>query len=260
MDTIQYKRHKSGERVIEQTSSFYTILAVTAGQGFYYIDGPVQRITQGQCYLFQPDVKLETGSDSEGELSYYLLSFGIMSKDQDVQFLDQGELKLEPFERYVGMWKKIYEDRSAKSDKEQFKNQFRFQKLMYEFIEQSFPFDQDKDSRKMVEETLVYLHEHYHEDVTTEQLAAQAHLGAKQYVYLFKIMTGQTPIDYVTKMRMRITFKQLQYDEIWRNLRAVRSNNVQVMDADKWITMICCHCKVSLMKRLICSLPSACKI
>lgn len=41
MDTIQYKRHKSGERVIEQTSSFYTILAVTAGQGFYYIDGAV---------------------------------------------------------------------------------------------------------------------------------------------------------------------------------------------------------------------------
>ncbi|BBI33445.1 helix-turn-helix domain-containing protein [Cohnella abietis] len=206
LDKIQSKTHKSREHLLEQASSIYTILAVTAGQGFFNIAGIDFRVARGQCYLLPPEVKMEVTNDGEEDLNYYRLSFEIISKEQlgqDSQFLEQGELKVEPFDRYADIFKKICDNQRHKSDKEQFRNQYRFQKLMYWIIEQNLPFDQPKDSRKTVEETLSYLQEHYHEDVTTEQLAAQAHLGTKQYAHLFKKMTGKTPIDYVTEMRIR---------------------------------------------------------
>lgn len=204
LDSVQYIRHKSGERFVSQASSCYSIVAVTAGLGSFRIDGTSIQTAKGKCLFLLPGTKLEGDSDEESELSYYVIQFNIISiKELDFHLLSKGEIKAEPFDRYADIWRRIYEEQHSENEKEQFKNQFRFQKLMYGIIEQNYLFDQARDSAKSVKDTIAYLDEHYKEEVTTEQLAALAHLGIKQYVFLFKKLTGQNPIEYITELRMR---------------------------------------------------------
>lgn len=48
-----------------------------------------------------------------------------------------------------------------------------------------------------------YIHQHYHQSIRRDDLARRAGLSAAQFHYLFKQITGLTPIDFVRRARIR---------------------------------------------------------
>jgi len=59
-----------------------------------------------------------------------------------------------------------------------------------------------EDMRQQVEDTILYLHHAYRRNIRIEQLSEQTTLSRWQYNQLFKSMTGGTPLQYLTELRM----------------------------------------------------------
>ncbi|MCL6585970.1 MAG: response regulator [Anoxybacillus sp.] len=76
--------------------------------------------------------------------------------------------------------------------------------------------------QSMIEQVEVFLHENYHRDLSLEEVAESVHLTPHYFSKLFKKQTGQTFIDYVTKLRIekakellrdeRLNIKEVCYD------------------------------------------------
>lgn len=50
--------------------------------------------------------------------------------------------------------------------------------------------------------SITFIHEHYHEKLTLEQLAALEHYNPSYYCEWFQKRTGQTPMTYIKKLRL----------------------------------------------------------
>lgn len=58
------------------------------------------------------------------------------------------------------------------------------------------------DKKEIVEQMIAYFREHYQEEISLEQLAAKMYLSPYYICRIFKSETGDTPIDYLIRLRM----------------------------------------------------------
>ncbi|WP_277469520.1 MULTISPECIES: helix-turn-helix domain-containing protein [unclassified Paenibacillus] len=56
-----------------------------------------------------------------------------------------------------------------------------------------------------MEHTLTFLHTHYRDNLQIGGLARDAHISRWQYGNLFKSLTGRTPIEYLTALRITLS-------------------------------------------------------
>lgn len=57
--------------------------------------------------------------------------------------------------------------------------------------------------------TFAYMQEHFTEDIPIEELAEKEKLGVSQFHIVFRTLTGMTPTQYVTKLRMSLAARLL---------------------------------------------------
>ena len=59
------------------------------------------------------------------------------------------------------------------------------------------------ETASMIYRSLDYMNERLHEEVTLADCAAQVHLSVSYYTFLFKKVTGQTFVQYLTQERIK---------------------------------------------------------
>ncbi|WP_249898811.1 AraC family transcriptional regulator [Paenibacillus sp. PK3_47] len=80
--------------------------------------------------------------------------------------------------------------------------------------------DEQYEAEKAVEQSIAYLHTAYSEQIQIGKLARDAHMSRWQYGNLFKTLTGRTPIEYLTVLRIGIS-KQMMAGEPVPRLREI---------------------------------------
>jgi iron complex transport system substrate-binding protein len=113
-----------------------------------------------------------------------------------------GEVSFQPFWRLAEFLEDLYRNRYSGGALESFRMNVRFQEMIAILLEQNRTGKPKADALQAVERTIAYMHRSYDENISIEQLVQEAGISRWQYNALFKSLTGTTPIDYLTELRI----------------------------------------------------------
>ncbi|ANY69229.1 hypothetical protein BBD42_24150 [Paenibacillus sp. BIHB 4019] len=195
-------------QMLASVSLSYRLIVVTSGSGSLYIDDSCYAAALGSCYGIVPGAKLDIADDEEErqDLHYMCMTFDIVCAQPHSSLphhFPNGEMIIEPFVRTLAIMRKLLATKNHKTEEEQLSYYFRFQKLMHAILKQNTTINETTTSMQAVERTVSFLKNHFYEEISTQQLAEQCGLGTKQYILLFKKITGSNPHEYITELRMR---------------------------------------------------------
>lgn len=191
----------------------YRLLVFTEGEGRLTLNEFGYRLVRGKCFITTPNMEIGIESGNLG-LVYYEILFEIFYKNdvgftssqeqQSPSFPYVGELECSPFFQFLEWVKELYSDCSSETNDELtlFDQQLRFQMLLRHIFKQNSSASIIQGSRQAVETTIELLHQDYDDVWTVDRMAAMANVGRGQYTRLFKEMTGQVPLTYLSDIRM----------------------------------------------------------
>jgi ABC-type Fe3+-hydroxamate transport system substrate-binding protein len=206
----------------------YTLLAAMDGASLIisHTDGGKHLLDRGHCLLLSPGAETELKVVSETELKVYLLKFHIPSGGQGLQLLAAGgqPFPSEPVHRLEIRLAELLALQGKQSDaslrsplpgaisdsKESsaedallsLHRHVRFQELIYDVLSARNAAKAVKDPRLAIERTIAYLEKHYGEDIEIGGLAEREGLSRWRFERHFKALTGRSPLDYLTALRM----------------------------------------------------------
>ncbi len=210
---IQQQAHS-----INEICAAHTLLLVTAGRGTIEVNKSQYKLMRGKLWCIIPGTSISLKAEGTTPLHMYLLSFTLHKVNQEEvnqqEWLDKQEpnfdsffnrneeWQVKPFQQLESVMEQLFVYSKKEEDREQFFNHFRFQKMMYDLVNQKWT-EQKEDPKRAVEHTIQYLNQHFQEQVTIEKLAQMANLSRRWYSALFKELTGKSPSDYITELRIR---------------------------------------------------------
>lgn len=188
----------------------YMLLVIVSGTGLLSINRKQYYMKQGDCFLLLPGTVREICKGDMESIEYYELSFQKLhisdSQKEDLNeeedFPLQGKLTVSPFSQLLDSLKRLSIHKEDADAIELFKRNIHFQELLHFIFAQNWGMETQLDSILAVERTVQNLQHTFHEDISVKQLAQQAQLGLWQYRKIFKKLTGQSPNEYVTGLRM----------------------------------------------------------
>jgi len=198
----------------------YMIITVMQGRGSSFIDGKRSLLTKGGCFLIPPGSLVEFENTGSGLLELNRLRFGVEKAGAEDRGLPAGEaeaaelfpivgkLNIQPFGEWSDQLANLYRNRDHVEGLSSFRQHIRLQELLYYICVRNLP-SIEQDPRSAVSETINELHADVTQDSSIKLLAARANMGTRQYTYLFKELTGRSPLDYVTELRINQAKKQL---------------------------------------------------
>ncbi|WP_158302023.1 AraC family transcriptional regulator [Paenibacillus mesophilus] len=206
---VQAVNLSSGSRTDKILQNTYCLLAAMKGQGMITVDGIRQPLFSGKCYVLAPCTIMELEAVEPIDLDVYRVYFeagapsqSSCSRETVGELLSTGELTFQPFWRLTEFLEDIYCNRYSDCALESFRRNVRFQELIASLVEQNRAVEPKADALQAVERTIAYMHRCYHENISIEQLVQEAGISRWQYNALFKSLTGTTPIDYLTELRI----------------------------------------------------------
>ncbi|MFW5435742.1 AraC family transcriptional regulator [Paenibacillus apiarius] len=193
----------------------YSIVAITAGEGRLTIDGDCYRVERGKGFILAPGMRLSIMQDGEATLEYYRVAFEILrtfgaeggelhsvSNKEAPAFPCAGEVELYPFSWYIDLLESIYRFRYESDERGSLQNFVRFQELVAHIVGNNVAAADRTDTRSAVALSIERLRHRFREQMTVDQMAAEAKVGRWQYTRLFKELTGSIPLDYLNELRM----------------------------------------------------------
>ncbi|MDT9722779.1 AraC family transcriptional regulator [Paenibacillus sp. ClWae2A] len=196
-------------KLLPDVSLSYRLIVVSEGSGSIYIDDSCYRAVTGNCYAVSPGAKLVISSSLEEQevLHYFSVTFDIISALPDERPLPfaNSEIIINPFVRTLTVMHKLTALKHPESEDEQLSYHFRFQKWMHTLLKQNtvtVGFE-TVTSMQAVEQSVSFLKDHFNEEISTKQLAEKTGISIKQYIRLFKHITGVTPHEYISTLRIR---------------------------------------------------------
>ncbi|MNO16577.1 Iron(3+)-hydroxamate-binding protein YxeB precursor [compost metagenome] len=219
-ENIEYFRFQKGaaEKLFAHV---HTLITVIQGSGAGLVDGKRSRLVKGGCYMLPPESWFEITEAGIDGLVICLLSFR-MERAAARAAVDSAEaeklpqlfplgrqLNVMPLGQWSAMLNELDKHRGNMEQLEGFRQHIRMQELIYYLFERnSLPAFPD-DPRHAVSQTIEELHNDVAEEVSVRKLAEKANISVRQYTYWFKELTGQTPMNYVTELRINEAKKQM---------------------------------------------------
>lgn len=214
IDYITCHTHDSFQNV---NSTQYTLIIFITGCGTLSIDDKPYLVSIGKSFLLPPNSVLDLSDIDKQSYRFYILSFTAIQLEQQVPstykeklLSDQVEYAIYPYSRFIRLAEELYKMQHNRMILNPFKLQGQFYELLSILFEPQLHPDQKLDASKAVEQTIEYMHKHYQQPLTIKQLASLAHVVQWQYSEIFRTLTGRTPLDYLTDIRIKHAKKLLQ--------------------------------------------------
>ncbi len=191
----------------------YQIMVVISGGGRLLLDKSGYSLERGKCFIVKPEQAITIAAGERG-LEWYTIFFEMFQKgnndlpaeehESSPAFPCIGEVECGPFshwlERVEGLYR--YCQTETRDELEWFDQHIRFQELLRHIFKHNLSASLVASSRQTVEATIEQLHRNYGDIWTVERMAETAGLGRWQYTRLFKEMTGQVPLQYLSDIRI----------------------------------------------------------
>ncbi|WP_158606394.1 helix-turn-helix domain-containing protein [Paenibacillus ginsengarvi] len=190
--------------------SDYCWLAVVRGQGTIAINSKLHPLYAGVCLMMRPGSVVRTEAASAEALLLYRLHFivddpggrGANGSGAAEELLGLGEVRFQQLHLLAEFMEELAAGAAQTDPLGTFRANIRFQELLADLFEQNRPGDSEQTAIRTVEQTIVVMHRSFREVLSIDQLARDAGVGRAKYNSLFKSITGSTPIDYLTQLRI----------------------------------------------------------
>jgi len=221
MNGISHRMMRAGGGQASATSVSYTFITVVEGRCELQFNGVRLSMIRGRSCLLPPDSQVTIHNSGLSGLSFYSLEFDVYrvaergtvvlaGPDIALRSVCGKELTLPFLDR---LERELRELHLAEQDLESWEtpaHQLRFQQLVHWIWERYATERRRKDAKTEVERTIAHILGHYHEvDLSVEKLARMAGISRRWYTALFKSLTGQSPNDYISELRMAAAKKLL---------------------------------------------------
>ncbi|MCR8658638.1 AraC family transcriptional regulator [Paenibacillus endoradicis] len=189
----------------------YTLLIIKSGSGSIYKDAVKLLFSSHSAFLLNPGNCYQIVSADNEDVQYYKVKFLITRINELSQpevykhelFPSRSELRVYPLSQLIDMSEQLYENKGNYEHIESFQQNLRFMKLMGFVLEHNIISERKPNSIQAIERTVQYLQDHYTDKITVKFLSQMAGYPNSQYSIMFKELTGQKPLDYLTELRIK---------------------------------------------------------
>ncbi|WP_063847481.1 helix-turn-helix domain-containing protein [Bacillus sp. FJAT-28004] len=210
---VSYKEFEPHEKHKANINECYRLYIIMDGGGRLVLDGCGFQLERGKCFICEPGATIVSEVGKNGLIIYELI-FEILYIERDAQaslkidagslFPCTGEVVCNPFSQCLEWVETLYgfsildtSDELAYLDQ-----QICFQQLLRHILKQNLTISYTQSSRNAVEATIDRLCREYRNEWSVGQLADLADIGRSQYSRLFKEITGQVPLQYLSGIRI----------------------------------------------------------
>ncbi|WP_231637519.1 AraC family transcriptional regulator [Paenibacillus sp. FJAT-27812] len=210
---VVYKEFGPHEQLKVYKKEDFLLHIFMDGGGRLVLDGLGYLIERGKCFISEPGMTVACEAYKQG-LSYYELAFEVQYIGQGEQaslekgsyqtFPCVGEVECEPFSHCLELIETLYKHSLSEANDElsMIDQNICFQELLRMILRQNLTASHAQSSRDAVEATIDQLRRDYRSEWSVSQLAEMADVGRWQYTRLFKEMTGQVPLQYLSGIRI----------------------------------------------------------
>lgn len=185
------------------------------GAGTILIDGHPCPIRKGQCLLFIPETRIEFVQGAGQTLHVHALSFEISSNGsanpgaKELAAFGNRAVTVHPLSAFITMMDMLFGLKTSCNGLDKFKRNIVLQELLHAFLSIASR-EEPIDSKNAVEQTMLYMQNHFQLPIKLSDLSAMACIGVRQYSHLFKQVAGCSPMDYLYRIRIEKAKKLLQ--------------------------------------------------
>lgn len=200
LDIRQYS-FTYGNKPQRHRSEHYSIWWIRQGRAYLEVDGTVHPIGTDGCALVPPCsvVLLQPAGSIAGMLDACIVQF--TANEAAAALIGNAATAITARAEWISGMSALLDQWGTVDGLALLRLHVRFQELAVLLLEQrerSSKFGAERE----VEETIHYLHRAYANDIRIEKLAEQTTLNRWQYNDIFKRLTGQTPLQYLTELRI----------------------------------------------------------
>ncbi|MBP1993673.1 helix-turn-helix domain-containing protein [Paenibacillus eucommiae] len=217
-----HHRHYTSHKTIKIKSLPHNVLCyVVRGEGTLQIDDTSHPIKPQQLYFFIEGMHIEAFLQSD-DCEYYLLfvdCLGVNKKSGTVRLLSPPYTELLPLtvgmvplmnapavherihQLYISINKSVPNSLSNKASNS-FELNAQFQELLHVIILSILTLSKLKEADTGIEESIAYIHKHYHHKIQLKTLAEMSGFTPTSYSREFKKRYGKSPIEYLNAHRI----------------------------------------------------------
>ncbi|OMF26298.1 hypothetical protein BK133_20620 [Paenibacillus sp. FSL H8-0548] len=191
----------------------YQMIVIISGKGRLLLGKSGYPLERGKCFIAEPGLTIASEAGDQG-LEWYKLTFEVLhignlrSPSEELQspavFPCIGEVECGPFSHWLEWVEGLYHHYQSETNDELglLDQHIRFQELLRHIFKHNLSDSLVANSRQAVEATIEQLHYNYGDLWTVDRMAAAANIGRWQYTRLFKEITGEVPLQYLSGIRI----------------------------------------------------------
>lgn len=190
---------------------FAVLIGLAGGKAVLRIGDQTFELAEGTVILLPAGAHAALMTDSLGPLHAYKLSIGISEQTisqysgsmiRGSELFDGKNVRFFPNEPgIVAMLEELYLYRSPAYEARHVQNQMVFYRIIFELLSRSGG-THSANGELSMERSIAYMENRFSDKITREQLAAMAGVSSSHYSILFKRITGFSPQEYLSRLRV----------------------------------------------------------
>lgn len=186
------------------------------GYGWYKIEKTTYKVGPNEFFILPQNVEHAYGSDEKDPWSIYWVHFGgeMLPYFNSMPAVQQHfhPLHIKSDDYIISLFSTIYRtlELGYSIDNLTFSSMCLHHYLTL-FIYNEKHFDVGDNKRDLIDDVILYMQQHVHEELTLQDLCNHAHYSPSRFSSLFRQKTGYAPIDYFIQLKMQKASQMLDF-------------------------------------------------
>ncbi|MFL5739382.1 MAG: AraC family transcriptional regulator [Flavisolibacter sp.] len=196
------------------------------GHGWYKIGKSTYKVGPNEFFILPQNVEHAYGSDEKDPWTIYWIHFGgeMLPYFNSLPAVQQhfNPLHIKTNDYIISLFSTIYSalEMGYSIDNLNFSSMCLHHYLSL-FIYNEKYFAADSSKRDLIDDVIIYMQQHVHEDLSLQDLCDYAHYSPSRFSSLFRQKTGYAPIDYFIQLKMQKASQLLDFTD--RSIKDIAS-------------------------------------
>lgn len=201
LDYLVWRSTFYGWKIHPRYITNYELVFVIKGQGNIQIAGEDMCIKAGDLIYFRPGVEHSLWVSEEPYMEFYGMHFSLPPGEEALPFPNR--VNVEASQRLETLFKTLYEVYLQKGYLYEWRENLMLQEILCEIL--TFLYTRKEPiSTVRIRKVLAYIQEDPCRTLTLEDLLGQAGIRKTLFMQSFRNVTGTTPLQYITGIRLEI--------------------------------------------------------